>query len=193
MPFGPVDQALMPGAKNAVDTCLAIRAGERVALISDEASAPVAACLADALSQAGARWTGDLIEDLAPRPLADVPRPIVDALETADAGILCVQPLEGELRARMSIVAVVERRQIRYAHMVGVTPAIMQQGMRADYRLVDRLSDRLLALRRERPAIRDQQRRNKQEQELLHQLTSRRHCIRLPGKGKRQAWRVRAI
>ena len=143
MPFGPVDQALMPGAKNAVDTCLAIRAGERVALISDEASAPVAACLADALSQAGARWTGDLIEDLAPRPLADVPRPIVDALETADAGILCVQPLEGELRARMSIVAVVERRQIRYAHMVGVTPEIMQQGMRADYRMVDRLSEKL--------------------------------------------------
>jgi len=148
MPFGPVDQALMPGAKNAVETCLAIRVGERVALISDEASAPVAACLADALSQAGARWTGDLIEDLAPRPLAEVPRAIVDALETADAGILCVQPLEGELRARMSIVAVVERRQIRYAHMVGVTPAIMQQGMRADYRLVDRLSDRLLTLMR---------------------------------------------
>jgi aminopeptidase len=40
-------------------------------------------------------------------------------------------------------VKVVERRQIRYAHMVGVTPEIMQQGMRADYQLVDRLSDRL--------------------------------------------------
>lgn len=33
---------------------------------------------------------------------------------------------------------------MRYAHMIGVTPQIMQQGMRADYRLVDRLSDRLL-------------------------------------------------
>jgi leucyl aminopeptidase (aminopeptidase T) len=45
----------------------------------------------------------------------------------------------------MRIVAAVEQRQIRYAHMVGVTPAIMQQGMRADYRLVDRLSERLRA------------------------------------------------
>ena len=43
----------------------------------------------------------------------------------------------------MAIVRVVERRQIRYAHMVGVTPEIMQQGMRADYRLVDKLSDKL--------------------------------------------------
>jgi leucyl aminopeptidase (aminopeptidase T) len=43
----------------------------------------------------------------------------------------------------MAIVHVVERRQIRYAHMVGVTPEIMQQGMRTDYRKVDRLSDKL--------------------------------------------------
>jgi len=45
----------------------------------------------------------------------------------------------------MAIVRVVERRQIRYAHMVGVTPEIMQQGMRADYRMVDRLSEKLRA------------------------------------------------
>jgi leucyl aminopeptidase (aminopeptidase T) len=52
-------------------------------------------------------------------------------------------PQPGELGARMAIVKVVERRQIRYAHMVGVTPQIMRQGMRTDYRLVDRLSDSL--------------------------------------------------
>jgi len=43
----------------------------------------------------------------------------------------------------MAIVSVVERRGIRYAHMVGVTSQIMRQGMRADYRLVDELSQRL--------------------------------------------------
>src|SRR4029079_7979543 len=51
--------------------------------------------------------------------------------------------MQGELASRMAIVAAVERRRIRYAHMVGVTPEIMQQGMRADYLLVDRLSTRL--------------------------------------------------
>ena len=43
----------------------------------------------------------------------------------------------------MSIVKVVERRQIRYAHMIGVNAEIMQEGMRADYKMVDRLSDKL--------------------------------------------------
>ena len=75
--------------------------------------------------------------------MLDAPLGILDAIEQADAGILCVQPQEGELRARMAIVAVVERRRIRYAHMVGVTPRIMREGMRADYRLVDRLSQQL--------------------------------------------------
>jgi len=58
-------------------------------------------------------------------------------------GILAMNPQPGELTARMAIVHVVERRRIRYAHMVGVTPQIMQQGMRADYKMVDRLSDTL--------------------------------------------------
>jgi leucyl aminopeptidase (aminopeptidase T) len=71
------------------------------------------------------------------------PRPVLDALGRADAGILCVQPQEGELTARMAIVNAVEQRRIRYAHMVGVTPRIMCEGMRADYRLVDRLSQEL--------------------------------------------------
>ena len=45
----------MPGAKNAVETCLAVRAGECVALIADEVSKPVAASLAAALDQCGAK------------------------------------------------------------------------------------------------------------------------------------------
>src|SRR5207237_5042761 len=84
-----------------------------------------------------------VLERLAERPMRQAPAAVVAALERADAGILCVQPHEGELAARMAIVAVVERRVIRYAHMIGVTPEIMRQGMRADYRRVDALSQRL--------------------------------------------------
>jgi aminopeptidase len=91
----------------------------------------------------GAACDAVLIEDVAARPLTSAPPAVLAALERADAGILCVQPKQGELGARMAIVGVVERRAIRYAHMVGVTPQIMRQGMRADYRLVDQLSQRL--------------------------------------------------
>ena len=133
----------MPGARNAVGTCLAIQSGERVALVADQASAPVAASLASALDERGARTDAVLIESVSARPMTSAPGPILDALEQADAGILCVQPQEGELPARMAIVSLIERRRIRYAHMVGVTPQIMREGLRADYRLVDRLSQQL--------------------------------------------------
>ena len=143
MPFGAVQPELMPGAKNAVGTCLAVRPEEKVALIADHASRAVAASLAAAIDQRGAECTALLLEDLAPRPMSAAPSRVLDVLEKADVGILAMNPQRGELAARMAIVKVVERRQIRYAHMVGVTPQIMQQGMRADYKLVDRLSDRL--------------------------------------------------
>jgi aminopeptidase len=143
MNFGPAQLELLPGAKNGIETCLGVKRGEHVALITDEASRAVAASLAQALENAGAGYTGLLIEGFGPRPMKAAPPAILDALETADVGVMCVRPQPGELAARMAIVNVVERRQIRYAHMVGVTPQIMQQGMRTDYRLVDRLSDKL--------------------------------------------------
>src|SRR5450755_225397 len=141
--FGSAKTELMPGAKNAVETCLAVRAGERVALIADEISKAVAASLAFALEECGARYESFLLEDFGARPMREAPAEILNALESADVGILCMTPQPGELGARMAIVKIVERRQIRYAHMVGVTDEIMQQGMRADYQLVDRLSDKL--------------------------------------------------
>jgi leucyl aminopeptidase (aminopeptidase T) len=143
MHFGKAQPELMPGAKNAVETCLAVKPNEHVALIADEASRAVAASLASAIDNVGAAYTALMLEELGPRPMKAAPAPVLEALETADVGVMCMTPQTGELGARMSIVRIVERRQIRYAHMVGVTPEIMQQGMRADYKMVDKLSDRL--------------------------------------------------
>jgi leucyl aminopeptidase (aminopeptidase T) len=53
MRFGTVRDDLLPGAHNAIDTCLGIRRGERVALVADEASREVAASLEHALAAAG--------------------------------------------------------------------------------------------------------------------------------------------
>src|SRR3954468_14420962 len=143
MIFGPASADLLPGAHNAVNTCMAIQRGERVALIADEPSREVAASLEQALADAGAQADCVLIESITTRPMTAAPREVLDTLEECDAGILCVDPQEGELPARMAIVAAVERRRIRYAHMIGVTPRIMREGMRADYRKVDRLSRQL--------------------------------------------------
>ncbi|PYQ70477.1 MAG: hypothetical protein DMG01_27410 [Acidobacteria bacterium] len=91
-PFGSAPTDLHPGARNAVEVCLAIAPGERVALIGDLASAEVAASLAGALDEAGARTDALVLERLAERPMRQAPAAVVAALERADVGILCVQP-----------------------------------------------------------------------------------------------------
>src|ERR1700719_1097228 len=121
MNFGAASPDLLPGAKNAVETCLSIKPGEHVALIADETSRAVAASLAAAMENVHATCTGLLLEDFGPRPIKSAPAPVLEALETADVGILCMTPQPGELGARMAIVKVVERRQIRYAQLIGVT------------------------------------------------------------------------
>src|SRR5260370_35549011 len=137
MNFGSPQPDLMPGARNAVETCLGVCPGEHVALIADEASRAVAASIAAALDNRRAPYTGLLLEDFGPRPMGAAPADVLQALETADAGGICMTPQPGELSARMAIVRVVERRQIRSAHIVGVAPQIMRHGMCADYRIVD--------------------------------------------------------
>src|SRR5205807_7111300 len=99
MNFGPASPDLVPGAKNAIETCLAVKPGEHVALIADEPSRAVAASLADALEKVHAPCTGLLLEEFGPRPLKSAPVPILEALETADVGILCMNPQPGELVA----------------------------------------------------------------------------------------------
>ena len=97
----------MPGARNAVETCLSVRPGEHVALIADEASLAVAASIAAALDERKALCTGLLLEDFGPRPITVAPPDVLQALETADVGVLCMSPQPGELAARMAIVRVV--------------------------------------------------------------------------------------
>src|SRR5438270_7932438 len=94
--FGAPSADLAPGARNAVEVCLAIQRGERVALIADRASGAVAASIAAVLDDVGAPRDEVLIEDVATRPMTAAPAAVLAALEQADAGILCVQPEQGE-------------------------------------------------------------------------------------------------
>jgi leucyl aminopeptidase (aminopeptidase T) len=135
-----VEPELVEGARNAVNVCLRIQPEEKVILITDEASLEIAAALAAELDRAGATYRAWTLEDVAPRPLADMPRAVLDDLETSQVSIFAAQAQANELRSRMQMTEVVSRRKIRHAHMVNITRQIMQDGMRADFHEVDRIS-----------------------------------------------------
>ena len=138
----PADFA--PGARSAVRTCLRIQPVEKVTLITDRVTQEIAASIARELEELGCRWNGFILEDLAPRPLTDMPAAVLEDMETSDVSIFAVQVQQNELRSRMQMTDVVNRRHMRHAHMVNITPEIMCDGMRADYDQVDRLSQQVL-------------------------------------------------
>lgn len=139
------DPELAQGARNAVDTCLAVTPNERVTVITDHHTLEIAASLSAAIRRRGARYRAFVLEELAPRPLVDFPSEVLSTLSESEVAISCFQPQEGEIGSRRQLIDLIEARRIRYAHMVWISRQIMCQAMRADYREVDALSDRVLA------------------------------------------------
>lgn len=137
-------EAFAPGARQAVETCLRVESDEKVTLIYDRVSEEIAASLAAELQRVGCRWNGFLLEDLAPRPLDGMPAEVLADMGSSDVSIFAVTAQRNELKSRMQMTDVVNRRRMRHAHMVNITPEIMCQGMRADYARVDRLSQRVM-------------------------------------------------
>ena len=140
----PFPEEFAPGAHAAVFTCLRIEPSERVTLITDRETTPIAAAIAAELSANGCSWNAFVLEDLAPRPLKDMPAAVLEDMEISDVSIFAVKVQEKELRSRMQMTEVVNRRRMRHAHMVNITPQIMCEGMRADFQLVDRLSQKVI-------------------------------------------------
>ena len=150
----PFDPELTPGARNAVEVCLRIKAAEKVTVITDEATKEIAASIVAELEKLGAPYHAWILEELSPRPLTDLPREILDDLETSQVSIFAVQAQTNELRSRMQMTDVVNRRKIRHAHMVNINRQIMLEGMRADFPKVDRISTKVVEMVRKAKQIR---------------------------------------
>jgi aminopeptidase len=142
----PFDPELSEGARNAVRVCLRIQPHEKVTLITDLACEEIAASIVRELEELGAPYRPFLLEDLAPRPLTEMPAPVIEDLETSQVSIYAVQAQANELKTRMQMTDVVNRRKIRHAHMVNIEKRIMLEGMRADFEKVDELSVRVFEI-----------------------------------------------
>jgi aminopeptidase len=150
----PFDPELTPGARNAVKVCLRVQPGEKVTVITDEATKEIAASMVRELEALQAPYHAWVLEDLAPRPLGDLPREIVEDLESSQVSIFAVQAQTNELHSRMQMTDVVNRRKIRHAHMVNVNRQIMLEGMRADFVKVDRISVKVVDMVRRAKQVR---------------------------------------
>jgi aminopeptidase len=145
---------LVPGARNAVRTCLRVAPHERVTVITDLETEDIAASLADQVREVGAAIEFHVLEDYGSRPMLTMPAPVLESLERSQVSIFAAQPKTGELPSRIQMTDVVNRRRMRHAHMVYISHRIMLEGMRADFQLVDAISTRVLERARKATTIR---------------------------------------
>jgi len=137
-------EELAPGARNAIQTCLRVRRGEHVTIVTDRETEEIAASLADQVREVGAPLEVHVMEDYGDRPMLSLPATIAAALERSDVSIYAGQPKRGELAFRRALTEIVDRRKIRHAHMVSISHRIMVEAMRANFEEVDAISCRVL-------------------------------------------------
>lgn len=138
------DPELTPGARNAIRVCLRVQPSEKVTVITDDACLEIAASLVSELNEVGAPYRAFVLEEYAPRPMTEMPRAILDDMETSQVSVFAVRAQANELKTRMQMTDVVNRRKMRHAHMVNIEKRIMLEGMRADFLKVDELSVKVM-------------------------------------------------
>ncbi len=148
------DPELTPGARNAIRVCLKVQPHERVTVVADRACEEIAASIVREVQEVGAPYRAFVLEDEAPRPLVDFPAEIAADMEQSQVSVFAVQVQPNELKSRMQMTGIVNRRRMRHAHMVNITPRIMTEGMRADFAVVDRISQRVIDTVRQARVIR---------------------------------------
>jgi aminopeptidase len=148
------DKDLTPGARNAIRVCLNVQPHERVTVIADRECADIAASLVHEIEEVGAPYKAFILEDVAQRPLADLPKAIAEDMEQSQVSILAVHVQRNELGSRMQLTDIVNRRKMRHGHMVNINRQMMLEGMRADFHKVDRLSSKVIDIVRNAKEVR---------------------------------------
>ena len=136
----PPDAAITAGAKNAIVTCLGVKPGEKVVIVTHRGEvAAIGAALLEAATDAGASVEAFVVgpnEAVDPRYTSK----LFAHVDAANVSIL-VSAIEGglpvDLRRRVVEVGATQRR---HGHMIGITNAMMSQAMRADYAEIERVS-----------------------------------------------------
>jgi aminopeptidase len=148
------DKELAPGARNAIRVCLNVQPHERVTVVADRECEDIAASLVHEIEAVGAPYEAFILEDMAPRPLANLPPAIAADMEQSQVSILAVHVQPNELKSRMQLTDIVNRRKMRHGHMVNINRQMMLEGMRADFHKVDRLSQKVIDIVRNARTIR---------------------------------------
>ncbi len=139
-------QALLPGARVAVQTCMGVRADDRVVIISDEPTLAIGQALAQEASDITPHTHLLRLERYGDRPITELPEALAADIRALSPTVTfyaaSAQP--GEISFRITLHRyLIDELNVRHGHMPGITPRLMREGMTADYRKIERVTLRV--------------------------------------------------
>jgi aminopeptidase len=146
----------VPGARNAVRTCLNVHPGDRVAVIADRSRADIAGAIAEEARAAGGEVAAWVMEDWVERPASELPRALADEIRDLrpTASFFIGEALAGELAFRQPMIDLLAHElRCRHGHMVGIDRVLMLDGMAVDYGEVYRMTHRVFEIVRQASKI----------------------------------------
>jgi leucyl aminopeptidase (aminopeptidase T) len=149
-------EAMRPGARTAVRTCMGVRAQDRVFVLTDRATSAIGRLISEEAADAGAQTIVGELEQFGLRPMTEFQSNLRGELRAFSPTVTfyAASSQPGELPFRMQLrVFLLEELKVRHAHMPGVTQQLMLEGMRADYKIVAALTRAVYDLGRETRTI----------------------------------------
>lgn len=134
------------GARNAVLTCMKVTRSDRVFVVTDESRMSIGKALLEESERAGAESKLVVIENYGQRPFLALPDRFVDDVRAFGPTVTFFaaggQP--GELKFRIPMRdLLVNRLRVRHGHMIGISEQLMKEGMRTDYQLIAKITQRV--------------------------------------------------
>lgn len=126
------DYSLLGAARRVVEGALGLVPGEQVVIVVDEARAELAHALEEAARLLGARAMVFTLDDYGVRPLAQLPKDVLEALEVSQASVFLASGETAEMRMRGELIRAATRLNLRHAHMIGVSREVLAAGLAVD-------------------------------------------------------------
>lgn len=137
------NEELLPGARVAVEQCLAIDEDDRVLIMTDEETLTIGEALAAVARKRSATVELRRLEEFGQRPFTEIPDGLLEALHAFEptATFYAAQGQPGEIRFRIPLGQMLRNDlKVRHGHMIGISPHLMKTGMTADYERVAELT-----------------------------------------------------
>jgi len=137
---------LNQGAKNAVEVCVGIKPKERVLIVTDKRTLTVGNALKRAAEKVTSHVKMYVLEDYGSRPMASLPKEILNAIPKANVTFWATESRKGELHTLRAPFIDIALKYARHGHMPSVKKRLMEEGMCSDYKQIAKFTKKLYAI-----------------------------------------------